>query len=73
MQLRTLNKELAKINANLELEKGDGYFYFVFDCDCPGNQIWETHSIYVNNLNQLTLDQWIEEANQFVDKVLQAA
>lgn len=49
----------------LELVKGEGYFYFVFD----DGAIWESHSIYVCFLNQLSVDRWLEAGRDFAKEV----
>ena len=43
---------------NLYLYDGGGYFYFEYDD--------ETYAIYVNDLDDLTLDQWVESGKHFV-------
>lgn len=58
IQLRTINATLARLGIKAELVKGEGYFYFIgddVDCDCD--------SVYVFRVNELTLDRWVEEAN----------
>lgn len=70
MNLRSLNKEIQKIDANLTIYKGEGYFYIEYDCEFPvSRQIFETHSVYVCSLNQLTVEQWIEEAKTLCNRV----
>lgn len=51
----------------LELVKSDGYFYFIFDS--PERNIFETHSVFVNNVNQLSLDQWLFEGLHFAERL----
>lgn len=63
--LKTLNKELAKLG-QVELVKGEGYFYFngksVDQCKEQG-----VYGVY--RLNDLTIEQWIEEAkSRFVEE-----
>lgn len=67
MKLSTIDKFFAKRMIPLVLIKGDGYFYFVYD-DVEKN-IFATRSVYVYRLNQLTFDQWIEEAGIIIREV----
>lgn len=48
----------AGLPADIELVKGDGYFYFW------GHEVamWPATSVYVYHLNDLTLEQWVQEA-----------
>ena len=54
--INRINKNL-KILGDIQLVKGEGYFYFVGDdvnvC---------TDGVYVYRLNELTPEQWFEEA-----------
>jgi len=59
LQLKTVNRELKKLGSVDELVKGDGYFYFAGETSLS----WSQCSVYVNSINQLTLDEWIEEYN----------
>ena len=55
--LATVNKAIAAAGIPAELVKGKGYFYFVgdtVDTSVPG--------VYVNALNELSVESWIEEA-----------
>lgn len=50
--------------ADIELVRGrEGYFYFAGG-DCSG---WYTTSVYTFHLNDLTLEQWVEEAKTLRD------
>jgi hypothetical protein len=51
----------------LNLIGGNGYWYFVFD-DIPTG-LYDTHSVYVMRLRDMTLERWIEEGTDFVDKM----
>lgn len=51
----------------LELVKGEGYFYFVYDA--PDK--YETESVYVYRLNELTREQWIEQGRDFGERMQQ--
>lgn len=54
----------------IKLFKGDGYWYFVIDY--PYCDIYDTLSVYVNRLNDLSFDRWVEEGKDFIgDKGLQ--
>jgi hypothetical protein len=64
MTARPTLKSIAKaciaagLPADIELVKGNGYFYFW----CEEAPNWHSSSVYTNFLNDLTLDQWVEEA-----------
>jgi hypothetical protein len=60
--LKTVNKTLKEEGIPLELQKGPSYFYFtgyVLDLS-------DSTSVMVNSLNQLTLGEWIEEAQSLI-------
>ena len=57
------------INSNLRnpyvnLYKGEGYWYFVYDD--PVHCIYRTRSVYTYQLNDLTLEQWCDEADELL-------
>lgn len=54
-------KNMAK-KYGLNFHKGNGYFYFMH----PTKSI--EGSIYVYTLNQLTLDEWEQEAKDILEK-----
>jgi hypothetical protein len=58
----TVNAALRKLHPNLKLLGGRGYQYFTFDA--PG--VFETRSVYVYRISDLTLAQWLEEARSFL-------
>lgn len=62
---KAVNSKLR--NPYINLYKGEGYWYFVYD-DANGD-IYEHHTVCVYRLNELTLDQWIEEGNDFVKEI----
>ena len=69
MQTRTVE---AAVNSNLRnpyisLYKGEGYWYFVYDD--PVHCIYRTRSVYVYRLNELTLEQWCESAEELISEV----
>ena len=73
IQLRTVQKAIdAKYN-NIELVKDDGYFYLIYDLHgtFDGKDIFETESIMVYQLNQLTLEQWMACVDDFATKINQ--
>lgn len=53
----------------LELVKGSGYLYFVYND--KENNIWETESVYIAYLNQLSVEQWSEIGRAFVARMEQ--
>lgn len=58
MTKNRINKAIRYLGLEIVDQRGDGYFYF---CDLQkGHQVGK--SVLVCHLNQLTLDQWIQEA-----------
>lgn len=54
--IKQVNAKLATLGYDVELVKGNGYYYFT------SKTIEFTDSmVMVNNLNSLTMDQWIAE------------
>ena len=45
-------------NARLSLHNGGGYWYFVYD---DGGDVYETRSVMVQRLGDMSLDAWIAE------------
>lgn len=62
-QLRSVNKALAP--HNVELVKGEGYFYYTFD----DGKFFETESVYVFTLNQLSFDRWVADGISFAESI----
>ena len=62
-QVRSVNKVFAEDNLPVELVKSEGYFYFTYDL--PEQNVFETKSVYVSTLGQLTKDEWIREGREF--------
>ena len=64
----TRNQIIKKIgNPNLNLYTGEGYFYFVYD---NGNvKDFADHSVYCYRLNHMSLDQWVDEGNGFLQEI----
>lgn len=59
--LKAVNKELARLHISAELVKGDGYFYFSGE----DVELAQEQGVYgVFRLNDLSLEQWVEEARQ---------
>jgi len=62
---RTITAALKKAGLPAELKfhsTRDGYQYFTLD----DGDVFETHSVYVNSVSDLTVDQWVEEARGFL-------
>lgn len=66
MQLRTVNNVFSAAKLPLELVKGKDYLYFVFD----DGKRYDTLSVMVPRLNDLTLAQWVEEGKQFAARMM---
>lgn len=62
IRLSAINRALKELGIKMELVKGEGYFYFVGE-DCDDR---ESTSVMVYRLNQLTKEQWIEEARSLM-------
>ena len=62
-QLRTINRILREEYPNIELVKGKGYFYFIFD---DGGKKYETLSVMVYALNQMSLERWLSDGRDFI-------
>ena len=58
MTKNKINKSIKSTGLSIFGERGEGYFYFL---NSSGDQVGE--SVYVAYLNQLTLSQWVDEAN----------
>jgi hypothetical protein len=63
LTIKTLNK---KFDQRITINKGNGYFYFIFD----DGKSFESESIYVHKLNNLTETQWIDLYSDFVNKIV---
>jgi len=66
MQLRTVNNVFSASKLPLELVKGKGYLYFVFD----DGKRYDTLSVMVARLNDLSLAQWVDEGKQFAARMM---
>ncbi|MFA5488820.1 MAG: hypothetical protein WC284_06325 [Candidimonas sp.] len=52
---------------HLELVQGEGYWYFIFD----DGDFYETHSVTTYRLSHVSLDSWVAEGQEFLNKVEQ--
>ena len=55
LTLKQVNKAIAAKGGKEELVKGSGYYYFVEGTAWS----WTRQSVYVNTLNQMTLEAWV--------------
>lgn len=58
---KSISSKIQRQGFPVSLYKGDGYFYFVFDDGVK----WESESVYVFRLNQLSVDRWIDQGVSF--------
>jgi len=54
-------------NKHLNLYKGEGYWYFIYDD--VANEKYDSHSVYTMYLSHLTLEQWVEIGEGFLEKM----
>lgn len=66
LTLKKVN-QLAKAY-NLELVKGNGYFYFISN-DIDLYKLSST-SVYVNNINQLSILEWVNEMENINNQLI---
>lgn len=59
---RRLNAKLRALNPGLSICGGRGYQYFRFSSDAA----YDTRSVYVNRMADLTEDEWLVEARAFL-------
>lgn len=65
---RTITAQARRdVDAHLELVKGDGYCYWVYDA--AEANIFETESVYVPRISDLTVSAWLDHARDLVDFV----
>ena len=57
----------AHTGVAMALEQGNGYLYFVYDDGAK----FETHSVMVPRLNDLSIEQWRAEAEVFIAEKIQ--
>lgn len=67
MQLRTVNNVFSAAGLPVELVKGKDYLYLVFD----DGKRYDTRSVMVPRLNDLTLAQWVAEGKDFAAKIME--
>ncbi|MEQ6332926.1 hypothetical protein [Sphingobium sp. MK2] len=65
MKLSFVNKAIAHKHPGLELVKGDKYFYFAG----AGTEVCKQTMVMVPRLNDLTLENWIAEADAVAAEV----
>ena len=65
LTIKHIDRAFKDCSLPVVLRRGKGYFYLVYD---DGDYL-ETHSVYVYRLNQLTLDNWIDEARELMTVV----
>jgi hypothetical protein len=65
--VKQINAAIAKAEIPLEIVRGSGYQYFVLD----DGKRFETESVMVCYLNQLTVAQWVDEARVAMSKMEQ--
>ena len=55
-------------NPNLTLHKafGEHYWYFVYD---NGEDLYDTHSVMVATLNDMKLESWVAEGEEFCKEI----
>jgi len=70
VSLQRINAAIGQLDSRCELVKGDGYHYLVWD-DPLNAFSFETESIMVHATGQLSLEQWLYEARQFIQKQTQ--
>lgn len=63
--IKSIIKEIN--DPNLKLYRGEGYLYFVYDN--PEKNVYETESVYVNRLNELSLETWVSIGKEFVENI----
>lgn len=62
----TTKQIIKKIgNKYLSLYKGSGYWYFVYDDLSVDASKYDTLSVYVCRLDDMSLDQWVSEGTDF--------
>ena len=64
LSVKKILKEVGCLKLNLV--KGKDYWYFIYD-DEEANK-YDTSSVYVMTLNEMSLDRWVEEGKELVAK-----
>jgi hypothetical protein len=57
---RSITQALAAEGRQIELVRGTGYFYF----NSLAPECYETESVYVNTLNQLSREEWLQQGRE---------
>lgn len=65
-RLNELNAKIRRLDARVELVRGDGYHYLVFS-DVAANR-YETESIMVPYTGSMSAERWMEDATAFIAK-----
>lgn len=60
---RTISRLIRQIDPKLQLKKED-FFYFSYD---TGSKVL-THQVQAYRINQLTIDQWLDEAQRALEE-----
>lgn len=70
LTIKKVNAELVRLGIRAELVRGGGYFYFIGE----DVELAKEQGVYggVSRLNDLTLDQWVEEARQRMQNIINA-
>lgn len=63
MKRRTILKEIG--NEFLNLYQAPGYFYFEYDNGVD----YETHSVYVDRVSHLFIEEWVSIGKEFIQNV----
>ena len=64
MTKKIINRAIKHLNLKIEGARGDACFYFV---DLKTDNVIDESTVYVCYLNQLSLEQWVKEA-EFIKK-----
>jgi hypothetical protein len=67
LTLKSVNKEIRKINPNFTLYQGKGYLYIVYD----DKKTYDDISIAVCKLNHGNIDIYLESAKELNQKVIE--
>lgn len=68
--IRALQK-LALKGAKIELVRGGGYWYFAYTMEATQSRrmVYDTESVYVMRLNDMSEERWIAEGARFVGRM----
>ncbi len=58
--IKSINRAILDAGLNAEIVRGVGYFYFVGD----DVDLRKESSVYVYRLNELSIEEWVEEARE---------